>query len=194
MKKQRCHGGDKSTNMKVLQKISFPEVLKAFDQEHSVKEGTNDWARKRLEDANKKFGGEWYRIKLSRREALNILLVWHHDTREGLMLISEGGSTVRDVANYWKEIKDDYRKKNKSCYEKIMRFSKDAFSSVFLSVKPITGYGVAEYEKLKYRNGTLVHLDGLHRLIGWAIAGRFKWFRYYFSKKKVGAFVAGPVG
>jgi hypothetical protein len=50
-----------------------------------------------------------------------------------------------------------------------------------------------EYEMLKHQNGSLVHLDGLHRLIAWATAGKFGRFRYYFGKK-LDVFIAGHLG
>lgn len=70
----------------------------------------------------------------------------------------------------------------------------DEFSPVFLSVEPMKGYGIPEYEKLEYRKDTLVHLDGLHRLIAWAIARRLGLLKYFFSRGKVASFIAGPLG
>lgn len=175
----------------MLKKLIFSEVLAIFDNEHPIGEGTNNWARKMLNNANNKFCGEWYSTQLSRREVLNILLVWHRDGE--LELISEQGMAVWEVVRRWKEIEDEYKKKNSGCYKKIMKFSRDQFSTVFLAVKPIKGCGSTEHEKLKYQDGSLVHLDGLHRLIAWAIAGKFNLFKYYFGKKKLDAFVAGPV-
>lgn len=178
--------------MKNIKKVSFPEVLEIFDSEHSVNEGSNDWARKKLQEANEKFKGIWWKAELSRREILNILLVWHLDG--DLELIPPTGLTVLETKRRFKEIRDEYRAKSKNCYEKIIKFGQDPFSPIFLSTEPLRGYGSAEYERLRYRNNHLVHLDGLHSLIAWAVVGRLNRFKYYFSPQKVNAFIAGPVG
>lgn len=178
--------------MKKISKVEFSTVLSIFDQEHLIGDGTNSWARKMLENANNKFGGEWHQVQLSRKEILEILLVGHHDPIGGLVLIPKQGMSVRMVARRWEEIKNIYKVENKDCYAKITKFSKKPFSNIFLSVEPIKGYSVSEYENLEYKKNTLVHLDGLHRLIAWAIAGRFNRFRYFLGGK-LNAFVSGPI-
>jgi uncharacterized protein DUF6309 len=179
--------------MNNIRAVAFNEVLSAFDKEHPMAQGSNEWARTRLVEANQKFKGEWRKVSLSRRDLNNILLVWHHDPKEGLELIPEHGATLAEVAARWKNIRHTYQSTNTECFKKILAFGESPFSTVFLSAAPLKGFNVPEYEKLQYREGCLVHLDGLHRLIGWAIAVRFNWFRYFFSKDKVEAFVAGSL-
>lgn len=178
--------------MKIIDKANFLTVLSVFDREHPTSEGTNSWARKMLENANHEFNGEWHQVQLSRKDILGILLVGHHDPMDGLVLIPEQGMSVRMVAKHWKDIKSIYQVKNKDCYAKITKFSEQPFSAIFLSVRPIKGYDVPEYENLEYKNNALVHLDGLHRLVAWAIAGRFNRFRYFLGRK-LNAFIAGPI-
>lgn len=177
--------------MKILKKVDFSEVLKDFDKEHPRDRGSNDWAWQRLHDANQKFNGIWHKVRLSRKDVLNILLVWHKD--KDLELIPQTGLSVLEAGERFQTIKDEYREQNKDCYDKIMRFSQDVFSLVFLSAEPIKGFGVPEYEYLQYKSKYLVHLDGLHRLIAWEIAGRFGLLKYYLTREKLEAYVAGIV-
>jgi hypothetical protein len=179
--------------MKIIRKVEISEVLSSFDKEHQASDGTNSWARTMIENANHKFNGEWHLAELSRREVLRVLLVWHCDPEDGLELIPKEGMSVEEVTEHLRKIEDEYRKRNSDCYEKIKKFSKNNFSTLFLSIEPIKGYGVQQYDDLQYRKGSLVHLDGLHRLIAWALAGRLGFLDYLFSKEKINAFIAGPI-
>ena len=179
--------------MRILKKVNFSEVLQAFDKEHAVNKGTNSWARERLGNANDYFGGEWYYIRLSRKEILSgVELIWHHDPSSGLKLIPETGLTVAKAKDKFLEIRQSYSRDNSDCYTKIIDFGDSAFNPIFLCTKPLKGFGIAEHEKLLHIEGNLVHIDGLHRLVAWAVAGKINWFRYSFSKK-INAFVAGHV-
>lgn len=182
--------------MKIIQKADLSEVLKSFDQSHVVTDGTNEWAREMLVCADEKFHGQWYKVRLDKKDVLNTLLVYHQDPEVegvGIPLIPRQGATVRQVIARWPKVKNEYKEKNNACFEKIIRFGKAEFSPIFLSTKPLTEYDQQVYEKLEYHDEALVHLDGTHRLIAWTLAGRFNPIKYYFSKKKLEVFVAGPL-
>ncbi len=180
--------------MKNIERVDFSDVLKRFDREHPINQETNEWARDRLKNANERFGGEWYSVQLSRREVLSgIELVYHHDPGSGLVLIPEEGSTVSEAKDKFLKIRLDYSKKNSDCYEKIVKFGSRMFDYVFLCTAPLKGFGVTEHEKLDHTEENLVHIDGLHRLVAWAVKGRLGWFRYNVFSKKIYAFVAGDV-
>ena len=179
-------------SVKILKKTDLAEVLAHFDREHPADEGTNGWARERAEQADKKLRGAWWHAELSGDEALDIQLVGHR--HGGIELIPPHGMTVREAAKRFKEIQKDYMAASRECHDRLVRFGHDAFTPVLLSVEPPTGFGVIEYERLRLRNGSLVHLDGLHRLIAWAMAGRFEPERYSGSTPRLQAFIASREG
>jgi len=170
-----------------LKEVESLEVLKTFDKYNKISEGnTNHWARELVTTANKKFNGQWHLAELTKEDALKILLPWHNHG-EKVNLVPKTGMTVQAAANYFKKNATEYKKENPKCHAKIIMFSeKEITEPLFLSTAPLTGCDKIEHEKLHYTDKSLVHLDGLHRLIAWAINDKF-------SNSKIKVFICGPL-
>lgn len=172
---------------KKLGEIPFEEVLRVFDEEHHQKDGTNSWARNALIEANKKFNGRWGQLKLKRKEILGIVLPHHLGEGGEIELVPISGLNVEAAISKIKSI-PEYKIKNPQCWEKIKYLEIKPFNPIFLSVSAIDW---DDYKNLiPTKNSHLFHLDGLHRLIAWGLAGRLSFWKYFLNKKIV-AYVAG---
>ena len=158
--------------MKLLGSKFYPDLLKIFDEENKVKDGRyanspdkDSWPRQRIDEANLQFG-EWNEYELSHAELLGVRLHWNRDFG-----IPEEGMTVVDAIELkfgrdWiaqgkaKDLPDD--------------------SHIWLAISPLIS-GPTEHQRLKGYDGHLVVLDGIHRIVAWASAG----------KDPVLAFIAG---
>jgi hypothetical protein len=102
-------------------------------------------------------------------------------------LVSADGGTVADVAAKLQSIADDYARDNPSCWGRITEAADAPFSTLILTTAPLD---TDEHRHLATRlvrnNDALFHLDGFHRLLGWALAGRLT------PDVKIHAHVAGP--
>ena len=158
--------------MKLIGSKFYPDLLKIFDEENKFKDGwypnspdKDSWPRQRLNEANLQFG-DWNEYELSHHELLHVKLHWN--TGFG---IPEEGMTVVDAIQLqsvrdWiatgkpKNLPDD--------------------SHIWLAGSPLIS-GPTEHQRLKGYEGHLVVLDGIHRIVAWASAG----------KEPVLAFIAG---
>jgi hypothetical protein len=158
--------------MRLLGPKSFPELLKIFDEENSVKDGwyapnSNDtWPRQRFNEANSQFG-EWNEFELSHTDLLDVKLHWNTGfgiPQEG-MVVAE--ALRLPLFRSW-IAKDEH---------KIYL----ADSHVWLASEPLRDNPPIEHTYLKNYEGHLVTLDGIHRLLLWAEIG----------KQTTRAFIAG---
>lgn len=149
---------------KKLERLSFDEVMSVFLSEHNLEHGTNDWAKWALEEANKKVGGKWYVCEMNTRLLLDVVLPHHKDGE--IELVSPGGITVKEALRKI-QCMPDYSKKCPGCWSKIEYARSRNFNPIFLSDKPIW-----EYSHHVGDESQLFHLDGLHRMIAWAMDGR----------------------
>jgi len=180
--------------MRVIKRVEFTDVLNVFDQEHptddkSTETNTNSWARQNLSNANNKFQGKWVYVRLSRKDVLDIMLPWHASEGGAIELVpeTEVGLTV-DGAAMKVRLTDNYKSKSPKCWRKIQYFIDKGYSPVFLSVGIPSN--ADEYRNMPEPEGRFIHLDGLHRLIAWAVGGSFKPVSYLFSRKLT-AYIAG---
>lgn len=148
--------------MRWLGPKSFPELCKIFDEENIVKDarcGSNsrdEWPRDRFDEANRQFG-EWNEFELSHDELLNVKLIWNNcfEIPQAGMTVAEALRLAR-VRNWVAEGKgQDYRE-----------------SHIWLANEPLTQSATREYELLEDYAGRLITLDGIHRLVAWAAAGK----------------------
>lgn len=159
--------------MKIIKKASFEEVLAVHDKEHSSSASVK-WARKALTQADN-FLKSWNLVELDQNDILNsIILMWHKGEVDDdeINLVPPEGASVIDTLTRFKEIESFYRNKRPGCYAKIMQLKNSPFTPIFLSSVPISSIGDEHSGMTNYKSGNLVHLDGLHRLIAWNIAGR----------------------
>ena len=146
--------------------------MSIFDEENKVKDGwyqnspdKDSWARQRFNEANSQFG-EWHEYELSHAELLGVRLHWNKHfgiPEEGMTVVDAIRlKTVRDwiAEGKAKDLPDD--------------------SHIWLAGSPLMS-GPIEHQRLKDYDGHLVVLDGIHRILAWASAG----------KEPVLAFIAG---
>jgi hypothetical protein len=170
--------------------VSTEEVLRVFDQDHIIKpENSNQYARELLEKAGRQFGGVWAQMFLCREDVLKIILP-PHNHREGggqVELIPISGLTVSAATEKIKGM-PSYQSSNTCCWRSITYWMDRYPSPVFLSAGPVWDY--SDYQHLTNRDGHLIHLDGLHRLIAWGLSAKFEPGQYN-KGQSVKAYVAG---
>lgn len=172
--------------MRFIGKIAFEEVLEAFYREHSTErdhdENTNPEAERALNLANAQMG-EWRKALVRREDILNVVLPWHISCGGKTELVPKSGMTVEHAAAKIARMGEAFAKHNPVCHQKIQRMARQPFSPLFLSTRAI---GKDDYWDLDRKEG-LVHIDGLHRMIAWALHGRLS------EEVEVEAYVALPV-
>ncbi len=154
-------------------RVDFLEVKATFLRDNVDTPGRNDWPLGALEVANTQFGG-WAKVILSPDDLGNIMLPHHH---HGVTLVSPSGASVSETLKRLDRL-DPFSE----CCRRIQQFSGPQTSAIFLSVAPINDSRYGDYKgliDLRYRG--LTHLDGLHRLVAWALE----------NKRTVPAYVAG---
>jgi|SRR6266850_6348866 len=158
--------------MKLIGPKFYPDLLKIFDEENKVKDGRyannpekDSWPRQVFNIAHLQFG-EWNEYELSHAELLGIRLHWNKDfgiPEEGITVFN--AIQLKSVLDWIaegkaKDLPDD--------------------SHIWLASSPLTS-GPTEHQLLKGYDGHLVVLDGIHRIVAWAMVG----------KEPVLAFIAG---
>jgi hypothetical protein len=168
--------------------VDFSKVYYEFFREHIGSHGFAP-ANREIKSANKELK-KWQLVELDLEEICEkILLVNHRHPSSGMELIPAAGMTIPiALENFRNLLTMEYSVNNKDCYDRIVAKSKTEFTTIFLSGKPIST--IPEHQKLLYKPGNLIHLDGLHRLVGWAYAGKFS-DAYTTNAKKLIAFIAG---
>jgi hypothetical protein len=145
--------------------------------------GSWPWTSGFLDQADRQFGGAWREVTLTGPEAAAIVLPAHagepcHGDR---LTLSAPSHTVAVAADALRRLGETYAAANATCWSRIDRASREPFSTLILTTAPLD---IAEYRGVEARPGQLYHLDGLHRLIGWAMAGRLT------QEARIPAFVA----
>lgn len=174
--------------MKIIEdNVGFGRVYYDFFRGHMGFRGFSS-ANRGIRVADKELG-RWRLVELELEEICEkLLLVNHHHPSDGLELIPATGATIPLALETFRSLAAEYAVRNKDCYDHIMGKSKTEFNTIFLSNKPVST--IPEHQTLLYKPGSLIHLDGLHRLIGWAYARKFS-DAYATNSKKLTAFVAG---
>ncbi len=171
--------------MTVVEQVTFDDVLRATERQHDPAHPSTVWALRNLTLANAQFQGCWSRVTLDAREARHVVLPRHagepcHGDR--LELIPPSGATVQDVARQLGSPLE-YAAVNTYCWSKIDFFTSQPLSPIVLASAPLDH---ADYRGLP-PTSQAYHVDGLHRLIGWCLAGHFD------RPGTIDAWLAGPV-
>ena len=125
-----------------------------------------------LSRADHQFGGVWREVTLTGHEALSVLVPSHagEPCRGDLLtIVGPHGATVRDAAATLTRFGDAYAKNNPSCAERLGFATAADFSHVVLCTAPLDW---EEYAKVAPVGGARYCIDGFHRLVAWAAAGR----------------------
>jgi hypothetical protein len=168
------------------QVVTRAGVVSALAAERSLTDGSAPWTLKFIELADRQFAGQWRELTISGHDALAIVLPPHagepcHGDR--LPLVGPAGATVDDTARRLARIRDDYATANQSCWGRIAEAAAAPFSTLVLTMAPLDA---DDYRSIVQAPGQLFHLDGFHRLVGWAWAGRL------VAGVRIRALVAGP--
>ncbi len=154
-------------------RVSFERVWSVFRDRHRPDADDADgWALSRLEEADDQFD-EWARVKLDREDVMEVVLVYHC-RGAGDPLVPREGATVAAIADRLRDDAAWLAADHPRCHVRIEYLMQEPFSPVFLAEGPLEDSSAEQYDWLRYREGHLVHLDGLHRLLAWTLDGRFE--------------------
>ncbi|HYN10474.1 MAG TPA: DUF6309 family protein [Vicinamibacterales bacterium] len=156
----------------IAQLTDLPAVRARLLAERGDRTGSLRWTLEHLDAADRQFGGAWREITLDGACALRIILPAHagEPCRGDVMpLVPREGATVREAAERLRTIESEYEAANPSCWGRIKRAADEPFSTVIVTAAPLD---VEEYAGVEPRPESVYRLDGFHRLIGWAWAGR----------------------
>lgn len=145
--------------------MRLPEVIA------TLPDLTSPWSWRVLLQADQAARGQWYRVELEQWECLHRIVLPRHCHGQ-LQLVPPEGSTASEAAAFLLRHEAEYRRWNPDCYLKISQVGPRDPAPILLMNR-----GVAEvvkrqercYEGLVCKPGRVVHLDGLHRLVAWAI-------------------------
>jgi hypothetical protein len=152
--------------------ISQGDVAAALAAARPLASGSGPWTMRFLEIAGRQFPGAWNEVELSGHEALGIILPPHAGEPcrgDRLPLVPPGGATVAETADVLRRLREDYESRNPSCWSRIAEAAARPFSTLILTAEPLEA---DDYHSVILQPGRLYHLDGFHRLVGWAWAGR----------------------
>ncbi|MEW1724466.1 DUF6309 family protein [Streptomyces sp. NPDC093109] len=157
--------------VQIIGPVTFDEVLTAFRRDHPAardhEANTNQEAENMLSLADQIFG-TWSKARLSRAEIRAVILPWHLSEGGAYALVPRTGLTIGQAADLLRSRAAELAAANPRCTAKIDRFRDSPFTSVYFSREPVPH---SDYADLRTGEG-LVHLDGLHRLLAWELAGR----------------------
>lgn len=135
-------------------------------------DGSWPWTERLLARADRQFGGNWSFVNLPGPALAQVMLPPHagepcRGDRRGL--VPPGGLTVGAAAAALALARSDYASDNPECWSRIADAAATPFSTIVLSTEPLDA---DDYRSVDVVPGTFYHLDGFHRLVGWAWAGR----------------------
>jgi Family of unknown function (DUF6309) len=138
--------------MKILKKnVELDEVLSCYDRENQGA-ASFVWARNYLSQKSRERGGKWVLAVLDKAEIRDVMLPDHRHPRENPnLLIPKPGMTVSAGAARVKDVTQE----TGPCWDNIHSHKERDFSQVHIF--------------LRYQNGGFMNLDGLHRLLAWAV-------------------------
>lgn len=162
------------------------DVIAALARGRPLDRGSAPWTLRFLDIAARQFGDDWREVVIDGEAALEIVLPRHAGEPcqgDRLALVGSEGASVRWAAQSLRAIQADYERENRSCWKRIIEAAERPFSTVILTPGPLD---TRDHRTLPSRPGALYHLDGLHRLIGWAWSGRLT------PGTPIAALIAGP--
>lgn len=127
-----------------------------------------------LARADQQFGGVWRAAMVSGQVARAVILPPHAGEPcrgDQLTLVGTAGATVADAAAALMALADAYTRNNPSCAERLSVARDAPFSAVVLTPAPLDW---EDYAGVTPVAGGLYCVDGFHRLVAWAAAGRLE--------------------
>ena len=148
------------------------EVLTTLAAERPLDRESGPWTVRFIETAHRQFGDRWQSMEIDGATAAEIVLPPHAGEPcrgDRLTLVGPTGATVRETVATLTALRPAFEAENRSCWSRILAASTEPFSTLILTTAPLDS---ADHRSLVMRSGALYHLDGFHRLVGWALAGR----------------------
>jgi|TARA_Y100000310_G_C20589790_1_gene767368 hypothetical protein len=140
--------------------VSFDKVKESFGNENNLNNKHGKLVVEVLEATNKNLR-KWVEAKIPKEVLLKILILRHQHGE--LEISSSNGSTIEEAINKIMSFGKEYEKKCPNCVRILSKYKKKIHGHIYLATeKPNNLYG---YPKTKYRKGSLIFLDGLHRLL-----------------------------
>lgn len=152
--------------------MTTADVIAALARARPLDRGSAPWTLRFLDAADRQFGGRWRELELTGVQALDIRLPPHAGEPcrgDRVELVPAAGARVDDAARRLRDMEERYSRLNQSCWGRISEAASAPFSTVILTPAPID---TDDHRALAVIPGALYHLDGFHRLLGWAMAGR----------------------
>ncbi|MFI9362772.1 DUF6309 family protein [Kitasatospora sp. NPDC053057] len=157
--------------MEIVTAVAYSEVHDAYLWDHPVERpheaNTNVYGEENLERADK-IGGGWWRVRLTRADVLGVVLPWHLSEGGELELVPRAGLTVARAAERVRDGGAAWAAANPVCAAKLHVLRRAPFTPLYLCTAPVDH---PDYADLAVRAG-LIHVDGLHRMLAWELAGR----------------------
>lgn len=125
-----------------------------------------------LARADEQFGGVWREVTIPASTALAIMLPPHAGEPcrgDQLTLVGPAGASVAEAAAALAALGDAYTRNNASCAERLAFAREAAFSAIVVTPAPLDW---EEYARVGHSASALYCVDGFHRLVSWAAAGR----------------------
>ncbi|ADH66896.1 DUF6309 family protein [Nocardiopsis dassonvillei] len=173
--------------MQILEPVTPDTVIRRFRATHpledEVSRATNTYAESALTLATRQLGGRWHRVALDREDVLSVLLPWHTGEYGERELVPPAGATVAETLGTLTDWGREYPASNPVCWGKLDWHTGAARAPLFLSSRALDH---PFYERLE-RTDAVTHLDGLHRMLAWALADRLP------SRPLLEAYLAGPL-
>lgn len=169
-------------------RISLPDVTAHLLAERGHDGESWPWTVRFLEMADRQFGAAWTRTVLPGPTARAVVIPPHAGEPcrgDRLELVGGVGTSVESAAGWLRTIQDQYAAANPTCWQRIQQAAQAPFSTIVVTTEPL---GSVEHGGMTPAIGRLYHLDGLHRLLGWALANRLS------PGASVPAIIAGKTG
>jgi hypothetical protein len=168
------------------ERVSGDEVLRALAAGRDITKDSGPWTTRFLSTATAQFQGRWQSEMLAGAALEQIWLPPHAGEPcrgDRIALVPHGGANVATTAAHLRESTAAYARANPCCWSRIEAAMHEPLSPIILTTRPLDE---DEYRSVrKDRGDRLYHLDGLHRLVAWALADRLT------PEVRVRAFVAG---
>ncbi|WP_327673662.1 DUF6309 family protein [Kitasatospora sp. NBC_00458] len=157
--------------MEIVTAVAFAEVVDAYRRDHPAErthEANSNQAGEENLDRADRTADDWRRVRLSRADVLGVVLPWHLSEGGAIELVPRSGLTVEEAVERVRAGGAAWANANPVCAAKLRLLRWAPFTPVYLSTDPVDH---SDYTDLRVREG-LIHLDGLHRMIAWELAGR----------------------
>ncbi|TQF08036.1 hypothetical protein E6W39_00310 [Kitasatospora acidiphila] len=173
--------------MRILAPVAFDRVRLAYLRDHPAERAhpgnSNRDGVENLWRAEQSLGC-WHAVLLSRAEVLGVVLPWHTGEGGGYELVPRSGLTVAQTAAKLRARPTAIAAANPVCTAKLAFLADSPLTPVYLSTRAVPHCDYASVRP----HGALVHVDGLHRMLAWELAGRLP------EHERVEAFIAGDLG